>query len=153
MRFCKRNIYGIVILSWIFSTSLFAQSITKYPYLIMHGDTTMIIRVETSSEVACIVKYGFTENEFVENVNGSLRGIKENYYLYEFKLGDLVADKKYFYQVSVGNTKCEISYFTTFKKEETNIHFAAMGDSRSHPDDFEMVMYNVEQSKRWGNFY
>ncbi len=136
----------VLAVTVLFTFTLFAQSITKYPYLIMPGDTNMVIRIETDGEVECNINYGFAENELVKNENGTLRGIKENYYLYEFNLTDLVAGKKYFYQVSVGNIKSDILHFTTFKKEEKNIHFAAMGDSRSHPNDFEMVMQNVKQS-------
>ena len=140
------NISGIFIFSLIFAFSLFAQSITKEPYLIMPGETDMIVRVETDGEISCTINYGFTESELAKSSNGTLRGTKESHYLYEFNLTNLDAGKKYFYQVSVGNNKSDIQHFVTYKKEEKNIHFAAMGDSRSHPDDFEMVMQNVEQS-------
>jgi predicted phosphodiesterase len=141
-----KNIKIILGTLFLLVNIAFSQSITKKPYLVLPGETEMVIRVETDSKVNCSVNYGVTKNELSQNVKGTLRGVKENYYLYQFLLNNLKSDVKYYYQVLVGDKKSKVSHFTTFDKKEKNIHFVAMGDSRSNPDIFETIMQTVEKT-------
>jgi hypothetical protein len=133
-------------LSLILSTNLFSQHISKQPYLILPGENMMIVRVELDENRDCMLQYGLEEGKLINSVRGVIRGVKENHYLYEFRLEKLLEGKKYFYQVLLGDEKSRLQYFNTFKKNEKNIHFAAMGDSRSNPDIFDVVMDNVESN-------
>jgi acetylglutamate kinase len=123
MKPIKAFILSTIALLILGQSPSFSQNFTKSPYVLMPGETKMIIRWELDSPAACVVNYGVAENELVHKKNGRTRGIKENRYLYEVKLDGLIPGQRYDYQVSAGTSTSESAHFTTFKRDEKNIHF------------------------------
>jgi hypothetical protein len=144
----NRNIYNSLFLLIIGLTgSLFSQHISKQPYLVLPGQNSMIVRLELDKKADCVLEYGVSDKKMIYHKKGMLRGVKENHYLYEFRLENLTGRQTYYYRVAAGEEKSAIRNFTTYGGNKKNIHFVAMGDSRSNPDIFKAIMTNVKNDR------
>ena len=108
-------------------------SITKGPYLINPGQTSMTIMWESNSAEEAIVRYG--DNSDLEL---SLAVIplaeRDSLYLYRAYLGQLKTDSKYFYQIKMNDDRSKLTYFKTSPDSNSPINFIAIGDSRTGHD-------------------
>ncbi|HEX9971167.1 MAG TPA: metallophosphoesterase, partial [bacterium] len=144
MKFYKKYLI-LPILSIIFSMDYcVALTITKGPYLITTSEQSLLIRWETDSAVSGTVRYG-RDNQLAESCKSKMRGEKNNYYLHEAQLKNLLPSTKYYYQIKIGNVTSNVSYFYTAFANASKLNFVAMGDSRSNPGVFEII---VEQVKK-----
>jgi predicted phosphodiesterase len=116
-----------------------AQTIKKGPYLAEPGRLSMTIRWECDQPDDTEV-YFWPDESPGKTHKARLIGEKFGAYLYEAQLTGLQPDTKYFYQVIIGNTKSPVSYFKTTPEKKSAIKFIAMGDSRSNPDIFKVVV-------------
>ena len=132
----------ISIIIWCIQGVLFAQNITKGPYLANPAETSISIRWETDQMVDGWVYYEL-DKTYSDSTNAILIGQKFSHYLYESNLKALQPGKKYQYRVKCENTYHSTSYFKTTPGKDEPIKFVAMGDSRSNPHIFKAVLDRV----------
>ncbi len=139
------RIKGILFFFFIITyLTLYAQSITKGPYLAEPKNTSVIIRWESDLELSFVVKYGFQTNLNNTKIAQQV-GIANNRYLYEAKITHLVPSEKYYYQVISDTIKSDISYFQCNVPEDQPFTFVVTGDSRSNVKIFSEISERVNQ--------
>jgi len=109
--FNRRTINKASFFIFLFSIlNVFAQSITKGPYLADPKNNLIIIRWESNAELSFIIKYG-KDNKLSNNNVAKIIDTSYNRYLYEAIIDGLVPNQKYLYQVVADTLKSEIESF------------------------------------------
>ena len=136
--------FCLTIFVLLFQFSLFAQTITKGPYLVDPGNNSITIRWESDCKIDFKVFYGlnksisdFQKAEFIAE--------KKGHFLYQAKIENLIGGKTYYYRVSGKKVKSQESAFTTLSSKSSSISFAVMGDSRSKPHIFEKIVDQINK--------
>lgn len=136
-------IFTIVLISGLFfAQNILAQKITKGPYIVSVGESNSIIRWELDKPSESSINFS-TDKSYNKKIEATLRGTKENHYLYEVRLNDLSTSTQYYYYVLVGEQQSSKGYFKTKSLVDDKFSFVAMGDSRSNPDIFQVVADQV----------
>ncbi len=141
-------LYKTVLLVFLvcFSKNLYAQKITKGPYLAEPKANSIVVRWESDSLLAFNVGYGITKK--LSNIKlPSLLGKINKRYLFEVKLSNLISGERYYYQVISDTIKSRISYFNTDVNENNPFTFVVTGDSRSHPKIFAEIAKHINQDE------
>jgi len=137
----RKIFFFIFVVSYL---NLFAQTITKGPYLANPKETSIVIRWESDSQSSFVVKYGLDKQlSFVKK--GRQIGTKENRYLYEALIIQLIHGKSYFYQIIADTLKSEISTFKCNLPKGNALTFVVTGDSRSRPEIFKVIAEKVNE--------
>ncbi len=115
-----------------------SQNVLKGPYLIEPGLTSMMIRWELDKISDYAIEYRL-DTKKARQVKLTLKGTKNNAYLYEAKLTGLRPNSIYYYRLVSPDNK---SWFRTrtYADNQENLTFVAMGDSRSNPEIFSKIM-------------
>lgn len=115
-----------------------SQNILKGPYLIEPGLTSLTIRWELDNNSDYAMEYRL-DTKKAKQVKLTLKGTKNNAYLYEAKLTGLKPNSIYYYRIISPDNK---SWFKarTYADNQENFSFVAMGDSRSNPEIFSKIM-------------
>lgn len=122
---------------------LLTQTITKGPYLVNPGKSSMTIRWETDKQADGAVYWG-QEGRGRQSASAQLTGEKNGFHLYEVTLLNLQPGSDYLYEVNFGANTLT-GHFRTAMNDDTPMSFVAMGDSRSNPDIFRLVAERVNQ--------
>ena len=97
--FCMRSLMAKLIISitiflvtTLFTTQVFAQTVVRGPYLQQATDARMVVKWRTSTPTNSVVRYGFNPSNliFSQVVNGSTTE-------HEVLLTSLTASTKYYY--------------------------------------------------------
>ena len=134
-------IIGLMLSSGTF-IQLSAQHVITGPYLIEPGETEMTIRWELDNKADFVMEYGKDISK-TKRVDLNYRESKHGGHLYEVVLTGLKANKIYNYRL-ITREESKWFKFKTYKRNQGEITFVAMGDSRSNPDIFTKIM---EQTK------
>jgi hypothetical protein len=127
---------SLFLFIFVLNSNVYAQKITKGPYLVEPGDTVILVRWETDQPLDCSVKFG--QNDGLDSeVKAELRGKKYGGYLYQASLAELEQDSDYFYQIFAGESLSGIKKLRTTAPDADHMRFMAMGDSRSNPAIFK----------------
>jgi predicted phosphodiesterase len=105
-------------------------AITKGPYLINPGRTSMMIMWESDSAGEAVLRYGLhTDME----LSLTLRPFdeKNDLFLYQAALNQLKPGLKYYYQIQQSEVKTKISRFYCAPPPDAAIELVAIGDSRT----------------------
>ena len=138
----NKHSYSVFIFVFLLFNAVLSQKLLKGPYLLEPGSTDMTIRWELSDSVSCFIRYDESKQQ-----PARLRGKKDKAFLYEVQLTALQPAKKYVYRISCSTKDIASSWFKTFSSKDENIHFVAMGDSRSHPDIFKTIIQQVQEDE------
>jgi len=132
----------LTILSFLFQTTLFAQTITKGPYLTDPGENSITVRWESENKADYKVYYGLNKSlshfqaaEFVAEKGG--------HFLYQAKIINLKSGKIYYYQVNAKKVQSPISSFKAALPKKSPISFVVIGDSRSKPHIFRRIVEQI----------
>ncbi len=142
MNLMKNRIFFILSALFFLLTSGQAQQLLKGPYLLEPGSREITIRWELDDSLQCKVIYGDGLKQ-----KARLRGKKHRGFLFESVLKNLQPGKKYTYRISCNDTNLASGWFKTTPVKQENIHFVAMGDSRSHPDIFGSILKRVQSDE------
>jgi predicted phosphodiesterase len=142
-QFLIKSITMFSIIFITFNVNAFSQNITKGPYLVVSESNSTIVRWETDMQTNGVIKYGIDCSMETEKI-ATLRGEKNDHYLYEVTIDNLKQDSEYYYIVLSDNYKTEIQNFTIPSDTNNVLRFVAMGDSRSNPEIFDKIIQNVE---------
>ncbi len=134
----KGLLIAFVLQMGFFYNAAISQNVSKGPYLIEPGATTMVIRWEFDTKSNYKVELGLnTLNTNLLKLN--YRGSKHGAYLYEAELTQLQPNTTYSYRLA--GLDGQVWYnFKTFDKNQEQFSFVAMGDSRSNPEIFAKIM-------------
>lgn len=135
---CKGLLIAFSLYVIIFHHLAISQNVLKGPYLIEPGETTMIIRWEMDAESNYKVAFGLDTTN-TKSKTLTLRGTKHGAYLYEANLSRLQPNSSYYYHL-IGQSKNLWFSFKTYKDNQDQLTFVAMGDSRSNPEIFAKIM-------------
>ena len=123
--------------------NLFAQTITKGPYLAEPKNNSIIVRWESDVEQPFVIKYGNTiklSNEIIAQMVDT----SNSRYLYEGKIENLVPNKKYFYQVVADTLKSNVIPFKCNITKDRPLTFVVTGDSRSNVRIFNEISEGIK---------
>ncbi|NIA30966.1 MAG: hypothetical protein GWP06_13765 [Actinobacteria bacterium] len=130
------------IIALLFSSGLFAQNITKGPWLADPGKASITVRWESGARGDFTVAYGTDKSLTLEQ---KARFIEESHggFLYEKQIDGLKPEQTYFYQVRSDNQSSSISTFKCALPKQSPVSFVVMGDSRSNPKIFGAISDEV----------
>jgi acid phosphatase type 7 len=135
---CGTLLFALILQFSLSINEAYSQNVSKGPYLIEPGKTSMMIRWEMDKISDYMVEYSLDRKK-TKQAKLIYRGSKNNAHLYEAKLPDLRPNSDYYYRlISPGNK----SWFKTrtYADNQENLSFVAMGDSRSNPEIFSKIM-------------
>ncbi|NOY60131.1 MAG: hypothetical protein GXO75_14545, partial [Calditrichaeota bacterium] len=129
-------------IAFLFCSGLFAQNITKGPWLADPGKASITVRWESDSRGIFTVAYGTNKSLALEQ---KARFIEESHggFLYEKQIDGLKPQQTYFYQVRSDNQSSSISTFKCALPKQSPLSFVVMGDSRSNPKIFGAISDEV----------
>ena len=133
------------LLWFLFSiTILYAQEITKGPFLTDPTSNSMTIRWESDSNLDYKLNYG-EKDSLNKTLDTEQIGENSGRFLYQTKIKYLKAGTEYSYQIEVNSSKLGVHSFKTAPKSDSPISFVAMGDSRSNPEIFAVLNKQIDQ--------
>lgn len=124
-----RKVLSIVMIVWLMlwlQNNIIAQKITKDPYIVSVGESNTIIRWELDNLSESSINFS-TDKSCNMNVEATLRGTKENHYLYEARLNDLSPSTQYYYNVFIEEQQRSKGNFKTKSLADEEFSFVAMG--------------------------
>ena len=119
-------------------------AITKGPYLVQPGQTSMTVMWECDTTEPATVRWG-TQPPLKKETSVQPFDHKNGFYLYRVRISDLEPDTKYQYKVILSDGESAASYFRTSPPPNSPITFAAIGDSRTGHDIFRKVSMFLDQ--------
>jgi hypothetical protein len=126
----------------LFQTILFAQIITKGPFLADPKKNSITVRWESESKDVFKVCYGL-DKSLTNFQNAEFIAEKEGHFLFQAKITNLTSEKIYYYQVNTEKAKSPISTFKAALPKKAPISFAVIGDSRSRPHIFGAIVGQI----------
>ncbi len=141
----NRNLPFFLFMLFVFSVfQLNGQSLRKGPYLIYPGTPSqMTILWQTHQSETCSIAWGTTtqylDGSAIPTESGS--GGDEHQYIYT--LNNLTPDTKYFYRLICGNDTSHSFFHSSVPETAKHLKFLAFGDTRSHPEDMNMVTHRM----------
>ena len=139
------NIFSRTFLVFLLTAlTLYAQQITKGPYLVNPQKHSVNIRWECDLQLPFYVRFG-PNKSLSERTNGHLIGSKEGHFLYETLLDNLKEGKKYYYQVASDKVVSATKSFNSDNPASKSLIFAVTGDSRSRPQVFGAIMRQIKK--------
>jgi len=153
-------IVAVFIIFWIIIpeiSNVSQAAITKGPYLINPGQTSMTIMWESDSEEKAILRYG-PNADLGNTLNLNPYAERDSLFLYRADLEQLRPGLKYSYQIKMSTDQSVISHFKTSPEVNSPIEFVAIGDSRTghdiHRSISDMILeLNPDLVIRMGNEY
>ena len=134
--------FGLFLTGFFYS--LFAQTITKGPYLWLPQNQDLIVRWETDQKVAHKINYGLKKS-VKSSQQAQLLGESHEHYLYQVILPDLKSGRQYYYQIEFPGGKGPVDSLQTAPAKKSDLTFVALGDSRSNPGIFDLLSKQVKQ--------
>ncbi len=135
---------GIWFLTILCPVLLSAQTVTKGPYLLVPGKTSVSILWETDAPAGGQI-IGGTGASHKFSVNGRLLGQKDGGYLYQAAISGLQPGQEYTYRLKLRDVSAAVHRFRTAPPDDGPFSFVAMGDSRSNPDIFRVINEQVNR--------
>ncbi len=119
-----------------------ASEFVKSPYLLYTGkNTEMLIIWQTANSNSCRVDWGTDESYSIGTQTTSEFGTDHQHKLI---LTGLTPGTKYFYKVTINNTELKTGNFMSgVADNETAISFYAYGDTRTYPEDHDVVAKKI----------
>jgi len=108
-------------------------AITKGPYLIKPGQTSMIVMWESDNGEEAELFYG-ADPDLKISLPVKPLAQKNDLFLYQATIENLNAGIKYFYQIRMSELKTKIFRFHTAPQPDKPLDFVAIGDSRTGHD-------------------
>jgi len=131
---------GFFLFLLLIAFSVSGQSFRKGPYLIYPGiPSEMTILWQTTSSSTCQIFWGTTTQYLDGTETPTESGTGNNEHQYIFTLENLQPDIRYFYRVICGNDTSIASFYSALPDTATQSKFLVFGDTRSHPEDMELV--------------
>ena len=126
----RRIFMSCFLIVFLIVPVLTQAAITKGPYLIKPGQTSMTVMWESDTSEEAVFQYGpNADMEYSLPVTPLAK--KNDLYLYQAPLENLKTDIKYFYQIKMSELKTRIFRFHTAPPPGRPLDFVAIGDSRT----------------------
>ncbi len=140
----KSNIHSTTIIVLFFvllSAHVIGQSIKKGPYLIFEGtNTEMKVVWQDEASYTDIIRWGTTTSYSDGNANSPEYGSDHQH---AYVISGLTPGTKYYYQVESTGSTYNGSFYATPDVSATSLKFLAYGDTRSYPNDHNLVAEEI----------
>ena len=148
---------ALIIIFSLMGLKSSGQSFRKGPYLIYPGNPSqMTILWQTHQTETCRINWGITNQYLDDNQISDELGSGTDEHQHIFTLDNLYPNTKYFYRIICGSDTITSFFHSAVPETAKHLKFLAFGDTRSHPEDMNVVtnrmLLEIEKDTFLGSF-